>query len=81
MVISCACGLFLYALRNTNNRAPPTSMLLWGATHYIKNINVMRMIGYAHKSLLEQQGAALLLLSCSTVVQWHCRARSAALPH
>ena len=27
--------------------APPTSMLLWGAAHYVKYINMMRMTVHA----------------------------------
>ena len=32
--------------------APPTSMLLWGATYCVKNIYVMHMIDHAHMCLL-----------------------------
>ena len=39
--------------------APPTTMLMWGATHYVMYINAMLMTGDAHKGLLMQQGAAL----------------------
>ena len=40
--------------------APQTTMLLWGATHCVIYIKVMRMTDYAHKGLLMQQGVALL---------------------
>ena len=31
--------------------APPTSMLLWGATHYVKYIIMMQMTVHAQQSL------------------------------
>ena len=32
--------------------APPTSMLLWGAAHYVRYIIVMQMIVHAQQRLL-----------------------------
>ena len=54
--------------------APPTSMLLWGATHYVKYIIMMQMTVHAQKGLLRQLGVALPLLSRGTTAERHYRA-------
>ena len=62
-----------------SDEAPPTTMLLWGVAHYVIYINMMQVTVYAHKGLIEQQGAAMPLYSRSIAAQrttrlevWHC---------